>query len=837
MAEKSKEFRVLIIGAGIAGLTLANALEQAGVSYLLLEGRDNVAPQVGASIALNPDGARILDQLGCWDDISDGVTPFHYVVQHHANGDYVGPSHNGHRNDGPELTAKRTGYWTLFLERQRVLQVMYDRIQDKSKVLLNKRIKKIDQSENGVQITCEDGSSFQGDVVAGADGVNSITRHEMWRNADEQHPGFFSDQEKSSMSAEYSCLFGISNDVKDMQETGRLDITYENDYSTMYIPTRPGRAFWFVFKKLDRIYKHDEIPKYTKEDAKKFMEDAKFINLEKGGQVKLDDTFKACETCTLVPLEEAQYDKWFYRGMACLGDSIHKITPNAGAGGNNAVHSAAVLANALYGLHKELNGARPTESQVQAALQKYQDTRRDPVHMQAKGVNFITRVQASKTFLHRWFGVYLLAYAGDMGQDMQLDELLCASKLDFLPPPKRSLQGTAPYNPSQGKHKKEWLSGRLLLALPFFISFYLASRTITPDSIIPDLLDISGKGLYQHGSTKLKLLPSFTGLPGLDDQIRPATAAFLPSILGTDLLSRAQCLTFLTDLCVVYGILLVESGRRSNLLTIAMIPNVMALAGQLAGFGLVSSVFFGLFWVSSQMNNFKALDNRLTNMRHTTTVLPAVLLGFIIPSFLQYFHPSLAQRHWWNWLWQVYPITVGLLQYIFSKTLTKDTMRHDRIHAPLRDLRAITFTIGSLALISAATWVYTVSTSPFPLKDIFIPASLPASQTGFENIMRAWLQWDEIFSLANVGLWLLYSFWDLKAAGMVKEGWVLLLPLFGLATVAAGPGAASAMAWGYREYCLAYRKHKDAIITTWSQEKQNGKVNGVANGAAKSEKR
>ncbi len=63
-------FRVLIIGGGIGGLTLANSLQHAGIDYLVLEARNEIAPHVGASIALFANGGRILDQLGVYDDVT-----------------------------------------------------------------------------------------------------------------------------------------------------------------------------------------------------------------------------------------------------------------------------------------------------------------------------------------------------------------------------------------------------------------------------------------------------------------------------------------------------------------------------------------------------------------------------------------------------------------------------------------------------------------------------------------------------------------------------------------------------------------------------------------------
>jgi len=97
-----RPFRVIIVGGGIAGLTLANSFQAAGTDYVLLEARNNIAPQVGASIAILPNGARIMDQLGCWDDIDDLIEPLHSVGEHYANGDYIGP-----RSDLPMLSYAR----------------------------------------------------------------------------------------------------------------------------------------------------------------------------------------------------------------------------------------------------------------------------------------------------------------------------------------------------------------------------------------------------------------------------------------------------------------------------------------------------------------------------------------------------------------------------------------------------------------------------------------------------------------------------------------------------------------------------------------------------------
>ena len=65
----AQHYRVAIVGGGIAGLTLALALEKQDIDYILFESQDSLTPDRGASVGLQPNGLRILDQLGLIDEI------------------------------------------------------------------------------------------------------------------------------------------------------------------------------------------------------------------------------------------------------------------------------------------------------------------------------------------------------------------------------------------------------------------------------------------------------------------------------------------------------------------------------------------------------------------------------------------------------------------------------------------------------------------------------------------------------------------------------------------------------------------------------------------------
>jgi 2-polyprenyl-6-methoxyphenol hydroxylase-like FAD-dependent oxidoreductase len=97
------------------------------------------------------------------------------------------------------LTTRRTGYDFEFGERTKYLDIFYDNIKNKSKVLLEKNITSVEQSDSGVTVMCDDGTSYQGDILAGADGVRSKVREEMWRLASSRVPELV-EHDKNGMS-------------------------------------------------------------------------------------------------------------------------------------------------------------------------------------------------------------------------------------------------------------------------------------------------------------------------------------------------------------------------------------------------------------------------------------------------------------------------------------------------------------------------------------------------------------------------------------------------------------------------------------------------------------
>jgi 2-polyprenyl-6-methoxyphenol hydroxylase-like FAD-dependent oxidoreductase len=204
-----------------------------------------------------------------------------------------------------------------------VLQILYKNIVDKSKIVTGKRLSRVDHTSKGITVRCEDGTSYAGDIIAGADGVFSKVRQEMWNTADREEPGFVTEEEKMHMTAEYQILYGISTATENVTP-GNYDVTYMKDVSSMVVIGKDNVVYWFLFKRMDRVYKAGEIPKYTKADAEAFAERYLDINIYSEPKVQFHDVWKNRKYYSLYATEEADYKHWTWGRFACLGDSVHK---------------------------------------------------------------------------------------------------------------------------------------------------------------------------------------------------------------------------------------------------------------------------------------------------------------------------------------------------------------------------------------------------------------------------------------------------------------------------------------------------------------------------------
>ena len=124
VTKSSQELKIIIAGGGIVGLMLASALQHANIDYILIDRRESVTPDVGASIAFFPNGSRILDQIGCYEALWDHSVPIVHLHEHDQRGKFF----RSQQSDAYTWLARRTGYDVPFIDRHHILDLLYESI-------------------------------------------------------------------------------------------------------------------------------------------------------------------------------------------------------------------------------------------------------------------------------------------------------------------------------------------------------------------------------------------------------------------------------------------------------------------------------------------------------------------------------------------------------------------------------------------------------------------------------------------------------------------------------------------------------------------------------------
>jgi len=130
------------------------------------------------------------------------------------------------------------------MERRFLLQSLYDNINDKSRILLNKRVSRIEQGHDGITVYCQDGTEYEGDVVVGADGVHSAVRGEMWRHMSVEHASLV-ESEKTGEGSLLSGSISSNRQSNDLLVQGNL-CHLKDDGGACRQHLKSGRGIWSI---------------------------------------------------------------------------------------------------------------------------------------------------------------------------------------------------------------------------------------------------------------------------------------------------------------------------------------------------------------------------------------------------------------------------------------------------------------------------------------------------------------------------------------------------------------------------------------------------------------
>ncbi|KAI1506452.1 hypothetical protein F5X99DRAFT_364244 [Biscogniauxia marginata] len=395
----SSNFRVIVAGGGPIGLTAAHMLSKAEIDFIVLEKRDTIIPQAGSSITTLPQTLRVYDQLG----LLHSARAVSHIMDVRYQITLDGYRYNTTRSF--QRIAENHGHYLLIYHRSDLLKMLYDELSDadKSKILMRKTVADIDIREDGVLVKCEDGTSFEGSIVIGADGVHSRVRNLMRSLALSESPHAVVNDEKPFLTS-FRCMFGTMELVPGLVVLQSWSSHGTGITTQLFV--QPGKASFFVYEKLKQPTR--ERVRYSEKDQEQFVERLGDICLT--DTMKFKDLWEAKLSSVLTNLEEGTVKVWTWNRIAIAGDAANKMTPNSGVGYNSGVQDLVVLVTELRSLLDRHPGGEPisTES-VQEALDKYQKTRCEEAANTCREAGSATRLQAWANWIYWLLDRYILS--------------------------------------------------------------------------------------------------------------------------------------------------------------------------------------------------------------------------------------------------------------------------------------------------------------------------------------------------------------------------------------------------------------------------------------------
>jgi len=328
------DMKILIIGGGVAGLTLAGLLQRRGFTPKIVE-RAPEFGKVGYVIVIWPSGSRVLKGLGAYEKLlEEGCQFTNYYISNYK-GEVI-------KTYTIDPVAEKYGP-IISIYRPELIDTLLSSVNPEF-IDMNTTVEKIEQGTDTAEVHFSDGTTGQYDLVIGCDGVRSKTREQIFGHIPLTYSG---------MSG-----WGFWIDPNLSKPDGIVEYWGKGKFIGVW-PTK-GRLSVFTSVKMEEknIDPVDNRIDRIKECFKEF-----------GGVVpEMLDQLNDPNEIYYDTYNDMQIDEWSKGRVVLVGDSAHAILPNAGAGVSMAMESAAVIAEEL---------CRADSKYIEHALKQY-EVRRKP---------------------------------------------------------------------------------------------------------------------------------------------------------------------------------------------------------------------------------------------------------------------------------------------------------------------------------------------------------------------------------------------------------------------------------------------------------------------------
>lgn len=350
----------VIIGGGIGGLTAAIALRKAGIDARVYE-RAPEPREVGAGISLWANALLALRSIGAEEGVRRRGEAATYAAVRTWRGRML-----------MELDQTATEFGVprvTLIHRAELLEALLACLPD-GVVDFGRACTGVEQDAGSATAQFAEGAPARGDVLIGADGINSVVRGTLLNDGPPRYSG-------------YTCWRAVTVFPTDTFPAGHIYELWGRGARFGLTRIGSGRVYWWAT--------HNCAPGGTDTDAR-----AELLERFRGWATPVCEVIGATEDGAFIRgdiIDRPPSRRWGRGRITLLGDAAHPTTPNLGQGGCMAIEDGVVLARELGKVARlsepcagtgrpvtesPANGADATEAShttVEAALRAYESAR------------------------------------------------------------------------------------------------------------------------------------------------------------------------------------------------------------------------------------------------------------------------------------------------------------------------------------------------------------------------------------------------------------------------------------------------------------------------------
>lgn len=301
---------IKIIGAGIAGLTLASHLEQHDFTYKIYEQAPSIK-SVGAGILLANNAMQVFDKLGLAEQLTQKGQKISYLNLVDQNLKLLS-------SVNLNLFETKYGVSNIAIHRADLQQILRNAI-SRDCFLLDHQLESV--SNNQLQFKGKEAVPYE--IAIGADGINSVVRKSLFGDISIKHAGQI-------------CWRGIVNYQLPDQFQNQFNESWGSGARFGFAQINTSQVYWFALCN----YKSS----MSEWEGKNWQESfAKFHPL-------INDLLFTTEKnkIHMAPITQLSLlHSWYKDNVGLIGDACHAMTPNMGQGAGQGIEDAYVLSHCL----------------------------------------------------------------------------------------------------------------------------------------------------------------------------------------------------------------------------------------------------------------------------------------------------------------------------------------------------------------------------------------------------------------------------------------------------------------------------------------------------------